>query len=163
MSKSDCQDESPVLIPDEEGLFRRLMSRPDRLNDMPYGDNDPIINHPNPKQKFGDAKVPLHLIPSSAEVYLALGHQDGAKKYGPFNWRITKVEAMTYIGALRRHIAAWVDGEEWASDSGKPHLAHAMTCLSILADAIETGNLIDNRPPKGNAAHLLKKWEKEVD
>jgi hypothetical protein len=67
---------------------------------------------------------------------------------------------MTYIGALRRHLAAWVDGEQLAEDSGKPHLGHALACLAILVDAQAAGTLIDNRPAAGGATMLLERWEK---
>lgn len=116
---------------------------------------------PNPKQIFGDKKVNLSVVPASGVIYEALAMQDGARKYGPFNWRLTKVEAMTYVAACLRHLYCWVDGEADASDSGYPHLAHAKACLGILIDAYETDALIDNRPPKGAAARLLAEWEKE--
>jgi hypothetical protein len=84
---------------------------------------------------------------------------DGAKKYGRYNWRSNKVVASVYADAALRHILAWYDGEECAPDSGVPHLGHAKACLGILADAIETGNLIDDRPPGGKAAALLGRWK----
>ena len=129
------------------------------------GDNQSMaIAHPlppNPKQILGDKKVNMSVVPASSTIYEALAMQDGARKYGPFNWRITKVEAMTYVAACKRHLDSWVDGEANASDSGYPHLAHAKACLGILIDALETENLIDNRPAPGNAAALLARWEKK--
>ena len=82
------------------------------------------MNPPNPKQIYGDMKPNLALVPGSASIYMALGLMNGAfdKGYGPFNWRQSPVELMTYIAATRRHIDAWVDGEELAPDSGVPHL-----------------------------------------
>jgi len=114
----------------------------------------------NPKQIFGDKKVPLHLIPPAASAYIARALRDGAEKYGPFNWRDQSVEVMTYIGAARRHLDAWMDGEEYAEDSGEPHLAHALADLAILADAIEGGFSIDNRPPPGPGPQVLKDGER---
>ena len=115
----------------------------------------------NPKSVFGSQKVDLSLNPPSAIIYMALGFVDGGKKYGPFNWRNDKVAASVYIAALKRHLLAWIDGEDNDPKSGKPHLAHMLANIAILVDAVETGNLIDNRPPMGNAAELLKKWEGE--
>ena len=117
------------------------------------------MNAPHPKQLFGDKKLPLHLVPPAASAYIALGLRDGAQKYGPWNWRDDPVEVMTYVGALKRHIDAWVDGEEYAEDSGKPHLAHAIAGLSILIDAVTGGFSIDNRPPPGNGPVVLKEHE----
>lgn len=116
---------------------------------------------PNPKQAFGDLKIPVALVPPAAIIYTGLAFKEGARKYGPYNWREKSVEAMTYVNAAQRHLMSWADGEEIDPDSGNPHLAHALACLAILVDCIETGNLLDNRPPKGNAGALLKRFEKK--
>ena len=115
----------------------------------------------NPKDLLGIKKVQLNLVPASSTIYQALAMEDGAVKYGPFNWRTKKVKASIYVAAAIRHIQAWFDGEENASDSGKPHLGHALACLGILADAKETGNLADDRPVPGPAAKLIATWEQK--
>lgn len=117
--------------------------------------SDPT-NPPNPKKRYGDLKPNLALIPGSASVHMALGLEDGAEKYGPFNWRDDPVEAMVYIAACKRHIDAWMDGEDFARDSGAHHLGHAMASLAILIDAMECGTLIDNRPTPGTVADLIE-------
>lgn len=117
----------------------------------------------NPKDLVGQKKVDLSLVPPAALVYLALAMEDGAKKYGPYNWRENKVRARVYLAAAMRHIAAKLDGEEVASDSQKPHLAHALACLAIYVDAEETGNLQDDRPTPGAASKLIAKWEKKPE
>lgn len=83
---------------------------------------------------------------------------DGARKYGPYNWRTKRVTASIYIDAALRHITAWFDGEELAEDSGIPHLGHARASLAILIDALETGNLNDDRPLPGAAAALIARY-----
>ena len=115
----------------------------------------------NLKDLLGIRKVQLDLVPPTAVIYLALAMQDGARKYGPFNWRSKKVKASIYHAAALRHLLAWFDGEELAADSGKPHLAHALACLAILVDAKETGNLVDDRPLPGAAARLVALFEKK--
>lgn len=112
----------------------------------------------NPKDKVGIHKVPLHLVPMSSIIYQALGMANGAKKYGPFNWRENQVIASIYIDATLRHLAAWFDGEDVAEDSKVPHLGHALSCLGILVDAMENGNLVDDRPSPGPAAKLLEQY-----
>jgi hypothetical protein len=110
----------------------------------------------NPKQRYGDAKVPLHLVPPAASMAIATGLQEGAAKYGPWNWRDNRVELMTYYGAVLRHLSAWVEGE-WGDDDseiGKSHLDGAIASLSILIDAISFGEYIDNRPKRGNRGAL---------
>ena len=124
----------------------------------------------NPKDLMGIKKVPfLSVIPSSSLIYEALAMQygayeapraDGEKGYGPYNWRDNKVIASIYVDACMRHIMDWVEGEANAPDSKRPHLGHAKACLGILADAIESGNLIDDRPPAGPGPKLLEKWNR---
>jgi hypothetical protein len=116
----------------------------------------------NPKDAYGEAKVDLSLCPPAAMVYMALGMMEGARKYGAWNFRQTKIKAMVYTAAAVRHIKKWEDGQNIDEESLKEELGHAMASLAILIDAIENGNLIDNRPPKGNMAELLNKWKKPV-
>lgn len=115
----------------------------------------------NPKQQFGDRKVPLHLVPAPAMVAIAMGLKDGARKYGAYNWRYLPVETQTYVGAALRHLMAWQDGEDIDPDSGNNHLAHAMASLAILVDALESGQVKDNRPPKGAGAFVLDKYKED--
>ena len=99
----------------------------------------------NPKDLVGVKKVDPSLVPSIAVMHEACAFMDGARKYGPFNWRDNAVQARIYIAAALRHIDYWAAGEETAKDSGYHHLGHARACLAILLDAQATGNLIDNR------------------
>lgn len=111
----------------------------------------------NPKELFGQTKPQLHLVPPAFSIYTATAFRDGAKKYGPYNWRENAVIASTYVSAAKRHLDSWWDGEQFAEDSGVHHLAHAAACLAIIIDCIETGNLKDDRPLPGNAAALIKR------
>lgn len=114
----------------------------------------------NPKDLVGKRKVSLSKVPPAAVVYAALAMMDGANKYGAYNFRDTKVLASIYVDACKRHLDSWFDGEECADDSGVPHIGHAIACLAIIADCVENGNLIDDRPKAGNTAALIKKWTK---
>nr|WP_220446020.1 dATP/dGTP diphosphohydrolase domain-containing protein [Novosphingobium umbonatum] len=109
----------------------------------------------NPKAAFGAAKPSLALVPGAAMVEMAGVFELGAKKYGPFNWRETKVEAMTYVNATLRHLLSWLDGEDTDPESSKSHLGHAMASLGIVIDAMHTNQLIDNRPTQGATARLI--------
>lgn len=113
----------------------------------------------NPKDLLGIKKVQLSLVPPSSIIYQALAMEDGARKYGPYNWRDNKVIVRIYIDAALRHLLAYLDGEECAPDSKKPHLAHALASIGIIVDAYETGNLVDNRPKPGCAARLISDLE----
>lgn len=106
----------------------------------------------NPKDLLGAKKPDTTKIPTVAQYHEALAMMDGAGKYGPFNWRDNKVQASIYIAAAKRHLDLWFEGEEEAEDSGCHHLGHARACLGILLDALETGNLIDDRPVAANGS-----------
>ncbi len=115
----------------------------------------------NPKDLIGITKPDLALIPPASTIYEALAMMDGAAKYGAYNWRLKKVQAMIYLSAAKRHIEAVIDGEYTDPKSKVPHLAHAKACCGILADAFEGGFIIDNRPPKGPGAALIRKHTRQ--
>lgn len=99
----------------------------------------------NPKDLIGAKKVDIAQVPPVALLHEAMAFMDGDAKYGYRNWRGNKVSAKIYISACMRHLNAWAEGEEIASDSGVHHLGHARACLGILLDAQETGSLLDDR------------------
>lgn len=115
----------------------------------------------NPKDEIGDTKPDLSLIPPSALIEMARGFADGARKYGPFNWRGKPVRARVYTAAAMRHILLWADREENASDSNVHHLGHAMDCLAILVDAQRGGDMHDDRPPPGKAAEMIAEYTRK--
>ncbi len=105
-----------------------------------------VNNKSGPKDIAAIGKVPLQLIPGAAAAHVAVALAEGAEKYGPFDWRKNPVLAMTYVGAAKRHIDAWVDGLEFDPSSTRHPIAHAIAGLMILLDAMECGQLIDDRP-----------------
>lgn len=138
------------------------VSDPYRLEHEPYGDSEELDEPPatsetsggipdsdrNPKDIAGDAKAPLHLVPSAFvhQIAAVLGH--GAAKYGAWNWRDKKPATSAYMAASLRHLFAWFDGQDTDPESGFTHLAHAAATLAIIMDAIACGNVVDDRPTK---------------
>lgn len=121
-------------------------------NDTP----DSAVVTSNPKDIAGTKKPPLRLLPTIALLYLSRVMALGAKKYGEWNWRATKVRATIYDEAALRHIFALLDGQDKDEESGLPHEAHIMACMAIKLDAQACGQLIDDRNKSGNIAPLLK-------
>lgn len=113
----------------------------------------------NPKQAFGDKKIPLGLVPRSFINGTSLGLAEGMLKYGAWNFRSTKVEAMTYVSAVLRHFEAYVHGENCDPVTKVPHLYSAAAGLAILIDTGVQGTLIDNRPPKQDTSAQVKEIE----
>lgn len=103
----------------------------------------------NPKQFYGDQKVPLHLFPMPAIVLGCMAFLEGREKYGLDNFRGSHVEAMTYVRAALSHIQLWAEGEWVPSDTPVPHLGLALACIAILIDAYYAGSLIDDRKYPG--------------
>ena len=114
-------------------------------------------NLPNPKDLLGAKKVPFTCFPAAGQIHGSMAMEDGEFKYGFMNWREHPVRARIYIDAMKRHIAAWEDGEETAQDSLVHHLGHVIACAAILLDAQEVGNLIDDRSKSGKTADLLNR------
>lgn len=112
----------------------------------------------NPKTAAGATKVPLHLVPPSAIHYLALAFEDGARKYGPYNWRDAGVSVSVYVSAAMRHLGSLWDGEDLSPDAKVHHAAHVMACMAIILDAASVGKLNDDRPTKGASPELQARF-----
>lgn len=114
---------------------------------------------PNPKQAYGDKKLAVHLVPPALVLEAAPNMMDGRDKYGAYNYRDSKIEVMTYLGAIQRHTMAYLDGEDVDPESkrGATHLGAIAACVAIIADARNKGLLIDNRPTKGTAGEVIRK------
>ena len=111
----------------------------------------------NPKDLEGNKKPPISYVPPSAIIHMAEAFKEGGRKYGPYNWREKKVLSMIYLDAILRHVLAIIDGEDIDPESGKHHMDGVLASGAIYIDAMETGNLIDNRPTKGVAGKLIRK------
>lgn len=79
-------------------------------------------------------KLRYDLVPLLAEEQMVAVLTFGAKKYSPDGWRTVPNAKARYHAALRRHVAAWARGEKLDSESGLPHLAHALCCLAFLTE-----------------------------
>ena len=115
----------------------------------------------DPKQGPGDRKPALDTIPSTAILEMGIRMGVGARKYGPFNWRTTGARSMTYVGAIRRHLAAFADGE-WRDpecEAGTSHLAAIMACCAILIDSDAVGTLQDDRPPPAPTGEAIRYFQ----
>ena len=122
--------------------------------------NDPLVN---PKKASGAMKAPMHTLPTLAMIQMANVMAGGAYKYGFHNFRESKIDAQTYIGAINRHFLKWQDGVNFDEESGQHELAHVMSCCAILIDAHFTDSMIDNRSKTGLVEGLLKTSQETFD
>lgn len=105
----------------------------------------------NPKTQFGLKKTAMHLVPPAAMRGLAEAFENGAGKYGPFNWREKKISVTVYYAATLRHLTDYydrIDEGDVAPDSQVHHVKHAMACLAMILDTLDSPLLNDDRPIK---------------
>ena len=91
-------------------------------------------------RKADGEKIRMELIPTS--VYIGLGRvlTHGAIKYGDNTWQ--GVEYERYIGALIRHLIAFIDDPNGIdSDSGLKHTEHLLANAAFLNDAVMKGRI----------------------
>lgn len=123
---------------------------------------DRNLKDTNPKTVYGQAKPQMANLPGSALVEVSGALEHGQAKYGTMNWREDPVSAMTYAHAMVRHLQAWIDGQDNDDGSGCNHLGHVAANSMIIMDAGFCGTLIDDRPPKGVSAEVIKSRTKDI-
>lgn len=109
----------------------------------------------NPKEAFGDAKMPMDLLPDTAAVQFNLAFLEGALKYGQYNWRVAGVKVSTYVRAARRHLSKFWNGKDVDPVTLVHELASVGACCAIMLDAIACGKLTDDRPPRADMEKAL--------
>jgi hypothetical protein len=129
-----------------------------KLNEAGPLSDDPLVN---PKKAIGAVKAPMYACPMEPLVELENVMACGATKYGVFNYRESQVDALTYQGAMKRHMLLWFAGMDNDDETNQSHLAHVMACCVILMDAQSNNMLIDNRSKMGSMQALLKKSEED--
>lgn len=132
-------DESTFGTGDSDGAFYSAVSK--ALEDAQPTQGDDL----NPKDRAALNRAPLGLLPAVGSLYGAAAAADGARKYGPYNWREKPISYDGYLEAMERHIKSLREGEDIAQDSLVHHLGHIIATASILLDAWHTGNLINDR------------------
>lgn len=104
----------------------------------------------NPKEAFGDAKVPMDLVPDTALIEENLAFLEGALKYGGYNYRVAGVKVSTYVRAARRHLAKFWNGQDRDPVTLVMELASVRACCGILIDGLLKRNITDDRPPRAD-------------
>jgi hypothetical protein len=148
--------EREEIIADSKALVAIANSR---MMSGPLSD-DPLVN---PKKAMGAQKAPMHSMPITASIAVENVLAGGGYKYGYMNYRESGVDALTYIGAIKRHFLKWQDGIDFDTESLQHELAHVMACCAIMIDAHHTGKLIDNRSKTGKVEALLAQSEKDFE
>lgn len=94
--------------------------------------------------KFDHGKVDFTLLPWDALEEVARVMEYGAKKYARGNYRAGFSYTRT-LGALLRHVYAFLRGEDKDPETGLSHMAHACcNCLFMLV-MLQKGTGVDDR------------------
>jgi len=107
-----------------------------------------IIKNSNPKDAIGIKKAPMSTVSAPVLMEMGLAMLEGDRKYGRHNYRVIGVRSSVYYDAAMRHLMAWWEGEDIDPDSGISHVTKALSCLSVLRDAMINEKFTDDRPPK---------------
>lgn len=104
----------------------------------------------NPKEAAAlrEGKPPLDLLEHAADIEIARVLATGAAKYGRKNFHTSPIKANVYGGAIRRHVGAWLDGEDLDPESGLSHIAHIGACVHVLFAAMSAGQFVNDRDPE---------------
>lgn len=94
--------------------------------------------------KFDGDKLRYDLVSPHFEMELARVMTYGAKKYGDRNWE-KGISVSRYYSALRRHLSAWIAGEEMDEESNLHHLAHATACIMMMKETVRLRPKKDDR------------------
>lgn len=86
----------------------------------------------SPGMKFDGGKMRYDLVDPDTEAEEVAVLMFGAVKYEEENWRLVPDAKKRYYAALRRHVAAYMRGEEFDLETGLHHLGHALCCARFL-------------------------------
>jgi hypothetical protein len=104
-----------------------------------------IEEKPGGGKKFDSGKIRMDLLPHDAIYETAGVYTFGGVKYGDRNWE-EGIKWSRLYGALQRHIQAFWRGEDYDSESGQKHLAHAACCVTMLLENYKIYPQGDDRP-----------------
>lgn len=111
----------------------------------------------NQEMKKDAGKIPLELIPEEALEEIAKVLDFGARKYSPNGWR-NGMEWMRLVGAMKRHLAAWLrdDVSDLDPETGLNHLAHLGCCVLFLLTYVKRDLGTDDRWVKPQELHWIE-------
>lgn len=103
-----------------------------------------ILNGEDKGKKYDGGKPMVQLLSPIAMTEIAKVMTFGATKYGANNWR-EGIAWTRVVGAVLRHIFAWLGGQDLDPETGISHLAHASCGLMFLLEYEETRKDKDDR------------------
>jgi len=83
-------------------------------------------------RKDDQGKRRWDLLPWGAVEEIVKVLENGAAKYGDFDWKFVPNSRVRYFAAAMRHMVSWWNGEKLDKEDGCSHLAHAACCIIFL-------------------------------
>lgn len=102
----------------------------------------------DPKQAQAVKKMSFDAVPLSLLLHAQPGNQNGADKYGVYNWLKLEDGSMsmsTYLNALQRHLLLFRAGQDNTSDTNINNLDSMISGLAVLRDAMLFNKVKDDR------------------
>lgn len=102
----------------------------------------------DPKQFQAIKKMSFKAVPISLLLHAQPGNQNGADKYGVYNWLNLddkSMSMMTYLDALQRHLMLFRAGQDNTSDTNINNLDSMISGLAVLRDAMLFNKVKDDR------------------
>lgn len=94
--------------------------------------------------KHDSNKPPCDLLSPIALEATAMVLAHGAKTYGKNNWRLGLAYSRL-IGAIMRHLFAFMRGEDLDPETGLPHVDHLGATVMFLQELYRTRKDLDDR------------------
>ena len=94
--------------------------------------------------RFNEGKPKWSLVPQSSLIPMVQVLEFGAKKYGAYNWA-KGLSIRETCESLKRHLDAFMEGEDIDSDSGLSHIGHIQCNALFLSWMMENRKDLDDR------------------
>jgi hypothetical protein len=122
--------EEQEVTNEEEDVFKQMTEWLVKQS-VDTKENSPTIGNALPFHgvKYDQNKPQWSLLPFEALEEVVEVLTSGAKKYAPNNWKYVPNADTRYMDAAFRHMAQYMQGEQYDEETGNNHLAHAVCCL----------------------------------
>lgn len=94
--------------------------------------------------RFNEGKPRWGLVPQSSLIPMVRVLEFGANKYGNKNWQ-KGLPVMEICESLKRHLDAFMEGEDNDKESGISHIGHIQCNAMFLQWMVENKPQLDNR------------------
>lgn len=84
-----------------------------------------MLEEKDVSKRYNSGKLEWALVHFGSLAFMVRVLMFGAKKYAPDNWK-RGMNKKRILESLLRHLTAMLDGEEYDSESGLPHIGHVM-------------------------------------